>query len=398
MSILTLIRYLLGDRKAIETIAGTRHALWIGFLFVLSAGFARECDGEDLVHEPWYLAIPVVASVASSFVLFTLAYGIAWKKGAAMPAFFQAYWAFLGLFWMTAPLAWLYAIPYEHFLSPAEAMRANLATLGVVALWRVMVMIRVLAVFFGYTMGEALFLVMTFAVILALALISFLPVPLIDVMGGIRLSERDQILRNTAAAITQLSCCSLPFWLGGILYVLDHTTKLTPRELRSHPVRVGSLAWLAVASLAVWPFVLPYTQPAQMRRYEIEKLFRESRVAEALEEMSRHRPGDYPPGWEPPPRQFHLFNRDDNLIVVLEELARADHADWVRDAYLDRMPRMLRHGYFLQEEQFQQIGAALKRIPGGWRVVERMEAEDGEGFASKHLREVMEKEKDHEKR
>ena len=38
--------------------------------------------------------------------------------------------SFLNLYWMTAPLAWLYAIPFERFLSPADATTANLALLG----------------------------------------------------------------------------------------------------------------------------------------------------------------------------------------------------------------------------------------------------------------------------
>jgi len=59
MGIGTLLRYLIGDRKAILAIAGSRHSLWIGFLFVLSAGLAREYDGEDLLHEPWHALIPL---------------------------------------------------------------------------------------------------------------------------------------------------------------------------------------------------------------------------------------------------------------------------------------------------------------------------------------------------
>src|SRR5262245_33154150 len=77
MGILMLVRYLCGSRDAIQTIAGNRHAPWIGLLFVLSAGFAREYDGEDLLHEPWYVVIPVGASLVTSFLLFSLAYGIA---------------------------------------------------------------------------------------------------------------------------------------------------------------------------------------------------------------------------------------------------------------------------------------------------------------------------------
>src|SRR5919204_6475497 len=121
MPIRTLLRYLLGDRQAIFVIAADRWALVLGFLFVLSAGFAREYDGEDLLHEPWHAVLPVGASLLTSFLLFSLTYGVAKAKGASGPPFLAAYGVFLSLFWVTAPLAWLYAIPYQRFLGPVEA-------------------------------------------------------------------------------------------------------------------------------------------------------------------------------------------------------------------------------------------------------------------------------------
>ena len=56
MGVGTLLRYLIGDRKAILQIAANRHALWIGLLFVLSAGFAREYRAHDASDAPRALA------------------------------------------------------------------------------------------------------------------------------------------------------------------------------------------------------------------------------------------------------------------------------------------------------------------------------------------------------
>ena len=74
MNIRTLLRYLFGGRQAILELASSRWALVIGLLFVLSASFAREYDGEDLLREPWHLLLPLAASLVSSFVLFCLAF------------------------------------------------------------------------------------------------------------------------------------------------------------------------------------------------------------------------------------------------------------------------------------------------------------------------------------
>jgi hypothetical protein len=68
MQIRTLFFYLIGKSQAIIEIAGDKRAVWLGILFVLSAGFARDYDGEDLLHEPWHLTIPFAASLLTSLI------------------------------------------------------------------------------------------------------------------------------------------------------------------------------------------------------------------------------------------------------------------------------------------------------------------------------------------
>src|SRR5687768_5420597 len=118
MNLWTLCRFFWGDANAIRTIAQSPRALWVGALFVLSAGFAREYDGEDLLHEPWHLLVPFVASIAASFILYAILFYFVAAEDVEGPPVLSAYRSFLGLFWMPAPLAWLYAVPYEHFLDP----------------------------------------------------------------------------------------------------------------------------------------------------------------------------------------------------------------------------------------------------------------------------------------
>src|SRR5262245_28689521 len=95
---------LIGDREAILAIATDRRALWVGLLFVLSAGFARDHDGEYLLREPWHVLIPLGASLAGSFVLFLIVGGKIFLR-ASRPSFWPSYRSFLTLFWMTSPLA-----------------------------------------------------------------------------------------------------------------------------------------------------------------------------------------------------------------------------------------------------------------------------------------------------
>ena len=371
MSILTLARFLMGSRAAIQAIAGNRHALWIGLLFVLSAGFAREYDGEDLLHEPWYVLIPVAASLGTSFLLFTSAYGIAAVKGDAPTGrrFFSAYLSFLGLFWMTAPLAWLYAIPYEQFLSPGDAMRANLSTLGLVSLWRVALMLRVLVVLLGYSAREAFSIVMLFATVVAMTLIYLTPLPVIDFMGGIRTSERDRVLRTVAHNVCCLGVVSLPVWAVCVMNVLA-TSKPTWQLRGEERKGAGTLPWLAFAALAVWPFILPHTQPPQQRRRAVEKIYARGKLAEAVAELSRHTRSDYPPGWDPPPRQFSLVVEEEEVLRLLEELTKDETAEWVRSYYLDLVQDALGHLLHVSDDHLQRLGKTLTRIPGGDGAIE----------------------------
>ena len=101
----TLVSYLFGSREAIRTLATHRDTVGLGLIFVLSAAFSREYDGEDLLHEPWHLLLPLVASLGTSLVLFCLVDVVAWCRKSERARFLSRYRSFLGLYWMTAPLA-----------------------------------------------------------------------------------------------------------------------------------------------------------------------------------------------------------------------------------------------------------------------------------------------------
>jgi hypothetical protein len=146
MRVATIFAYLVGRRQAILEVAADRRTLGVGALLVLSAGLARNYDRASLLHEPWRLLGPFAASLAVSGPLFLSVYGPARWKGMESPGIGRAYRSFLALYWMTAPLAWLYGIPHERFLSVTAATDANLATLALVSVWRVALMIRVVSV------------------------------------------------------------------------------------------------------------------------------------------------------------------------------------------------------------------------------------------------------------
>jgi hypothetical protein len=369
MGVHTLLRFLFGDRKAILQIAASGPALWVGALFVLSAGFAREYDGQDLLHEPWHLAIPFGSSLAASFVLFTVVYAkIVFTDSKAGARFCTAYRSFLALFWMTAPLAWLYAVPYERFLGPAQAVAANLGTLGVVAVWRVALMVRVVVVLMGYGTAHAFFLVMAFADAAALLAGMLMPRPLWSLMGGIRLSESERLMLQVGLHLTCWSLVLLPVWLLSALEaVLNEKPawQLTIADQRP-PLKPNQWLWaLAFASVGLWAFLLPTTQAEQRLRYRVEQDLKHHRIEEALAFMSAHAPNEFPPEWEPPPRVGY-GEKNPPLLDIVEAVVDQPPAPWVRAVFVEKFQQYLANALAEKEidaKDLVRIASLLWQLP-----------------------------------
>ncbi|MCI0681792.1 MAG: hypothetical protein L0Y71_06785 [Gemmataceae bacterium] len=377
MGVLTLLRYLVGDATAVLSLAVHPRAWLVGLLFVVSAGFAREYDGEDLLRDPWYLLLPVVASLVSSFLLYCLLYGFFARRRpespSLSPSFWSAYRAFVGLFWLTAPLAWLYAIPYERFLSPLAATYANLATLALVSAWRVALMVRVANVLFGLHPAIAFVRVVAYADAVALAAMFFVPFPIIEIMGGVRLPAEENAVRSATQLVAFWGGCSFPVWL-----ILTITTfAMTPRptwqaaSLRpaaSSPVS-GALRWLVIGSLVIWAAALPLTQPEQQLRRRVEMALREGRVADGLKVMSAHARADFPPHWSPPPRYLHGEPMS-LLFDIWHVLLRDDAAPWVRQHYLEQLKQYAKTRYYHYD--VEKLGHLINVLPEGPALFEEI--------------------------
>jgi hypothetical protein len=273
MRISTLIRFLIGDRRAILEVAENPRAVWIGFIFVLSAALAREYDVTDLARQPWRLLLSLGASLGMAALLYgAIRFRMALRRDADRPKILAGFRAFLGLFWMTAPLAWLYAIPYEHFLSDFGAAQARVNTLGLVALWRVLLMSRIIAVITESWFLGSLAIVMFFADAAVLAALSSLPDPLIKLMSGAQLSGRDQLILGWTFMARFMGFLSMPIWaITGLIALFAMRMKWKPRIASVAPRKwPGGAFYVAVGSLLFWIALLPITQPALRLRSQLE--------------------------------------------------------------------------------------------------------------------------------
>ena len=352
LTMLTVIRFLFGDRRAILDVAAGRGAVWVGLVLVLSAALAREYDGEDLLHEPWHLLLPLGASLATSFLLYVIVYGVSCigasdgsaESEAKLPPFFATYRRFLGLYWMTAPLAWLYAIPVERLVDAPSSVVLNLDLLGAVSLWRVLLITRVISVLLGWRVIAVLVVVMLFADLVVLGILFATPLPVVSLMGGVRLNEAEQLTLSIGYSVGILGALSFPLWLLGTAFFVPRERKrggawrLPPQAL-APPARVSRGLWAgAFAAVIAGLAVLPLTQPEQIRRGRVERFLEQGALAEAIAEMSRHEQSDFPPHWDPPPRIGYGQRRPD-LTSVLQVIDRQGAAPWVRAIYEDKRQR-----------------------------------------------------------
>jgi hypothetical protein len=342
---LTLIRYLFGDREAIRAVAADPRSVWIGLVFVLAAGFARNYDGEDLLARPWVLLRPLGASLVTGTSLFAVVWAArcvrGWRQGTERPPF-AAFRAWLGLYWMTAPLAAFYAVPVEHLTDPVTAAKLNLAALGLVATWRVLLMSRVVGVLTGggFLRGFSLVMLMADAAVFIGAITS--PAVVREVaagMAGVRVGVSGQVEMIVEAAVGNaavLAFLTTPVWLILASVVLFHAAPW-PTPDADDPTRpLGGDLWaVAAGSLLVWAAVLPFFQPEQRNRTLVESAAARGDWETAIAELSSRDPADFPPGWEPPPDIRVAWDLE-RLAPAARAMGRREAAPWVRKFYADR--------------------------------------------------------------
>lgn len=348
MTIRTLFFFLVGSREAILKMAGSRWSLVVGFLFVIAAGFARYYDSAYLVSEWTVMLRGIGISVFNSLSLFVVASLFA-TRGVEWKGFLTRYVDFLGLFWMTAPMAVLYAIPYERFLSPLDAVHANAWTLAFVSFWRVVLITRILSILLGVSWIAMLFPVLLFSDAAVLAASMMMPRPIVDLMGGFQLTEVEREISQSTFAAQAYSLLALPLLLIATLLAGSLVRRMGTLVIERRNDRPIGLLIVAGLSIVAWIPVLVRVQPEQQLRFRAEQLLRAGQVAEAIAEMSRHERKSYPPVWDPPPRL--LYREDKPSMSDLRKAIRENPpAEWVSSIYAEKSWRFLAQetGFFFR--------------------------------------------------
>jgi hypothetical protein len=345
MSARTILQYLCGHAGAIREVAQSRAAFVTGLVLVLITTIPRNYDqtfiGDDVVR--WLFA-SLLFSLVSGTWLYGVAYGwlARWRMGAEDRTdahFFSGWRCFMGLFWLTAPIAWLYALPVERFLDSVSATQANVALLGVVSLWRVLLMARVLQVRCGAPFFAALVWVLLAAGVEVFAVGIFSPAfskSIMAGMGGMRNSPEEDIL--LAALKTTMGAA---FYGTPVALVLAFVVR--PKGLRSFPVQQPASVpvVLLVALAVVWGAVAVVPQMEVVRTAKARRLVDAGKFREAMDYLASHQPRDFAPAVPLPPKTFEreTFDQLPGLIGVLQPTDPV----WVQQAMLKKLDEMVSH-------------------------------------------------------
>ncbi len=340
------LRYLLGQGRAIREVAESRSALWTGIGLVLLTAIARNYDQTFIGEKPFlWLFGPLLFSVVSGTWLYIVVYGWFVRRGTAdadghKPAFWSGWRCFMGLFWMTAPVAWLYAIPVERFYDSIAAAKLNLCLLAIVSFWRVALMARVFQVMAGapFVMGLVWVLLASAVEVCVVVLFggSFAK-RIMAGMGGMRNSPEEEILYKAMSTVFTVAFWAVPVALVTAL-LWRPFGRLTPLPgLQPRPIAWGSLTTLAL----FWVVVAIMPQRELVNSVAVERLIASGQARAALDYLGKRDRTDFAPARILPPRPYEreLFEQ---LPACFDVLQSADPI-WVRRHLLRRLDEMMVH-------------------------------------------------------
>ncbi len=349
MTARTILLYLCGHAGAIRAVAESRAAFVTGLVLVLITTIPRNYDQVFIGDEaPRWLFGSLAFSLVSGTWLFGVAYGwlARWRmeREEIQPhGFFSGYFVgwrgFMGLFWMTAPVAWLYALPVERCFDSVTAARINVGLLATVSLWRVLLMARVFQVLCRVNFFIALVWVLLPAGIETFGVGFFnglLGKSIMAAMAGLRNSPEEEILIAALHAVLNVSLFATPVALVLALLLCPTGTKSLPVP---QPDRVPMALLMGLGLL--WAGIAIVPQIEITRTSTARRLVEQGRYREALDYMAARQPDDFAPAVPLPPKTFELktFEQLPQCIAAL----KPGDPPWVRQLMLRKLDEMVSH-------------------------------------------------------
>jgi hypothetical protein len=359
----TVLRFLFGNPDAIREVARNRAALWTGIILVLLTGIARNYDQTFFRESPMWLIGPLVFSFFSgSFLYAILIRGFARRHFSEDNRYVKQWPTFMALFWMTAPVAWLYAIPVERFLEPYYAAQTNIALLAVVSLWRVLLMSRILSELFQIDFVRALGWVLVAAALEVIVVVFFgiffgssFSRGVLAAMAGMRHAPEEALLVSVLGAVWNCSWGVLLFSIIALRLRRFHGAILPlPKSVPA------KLPWVLLTILTLFWVLLAIGPQKEQHRFTIHSaLIEKGAYAEALRYLEKHQQSDFPANrrLEPNPYEYRVWKQLPPTIALL----KPDTALWIRHFYLNHLSATMSH-YDSPYDSLTNVAAMLAAI------------------------------------
>ena len=183
--------------------------------------------------------------------------------------------------------------------------------------------------------------VMVFCIAMGYTALSLIPSPVFMIMGGIRLTESEEIILSLRMLLTAEGVLTAPIWLIGYFTCCSVKSpwKWQLREFTEQNQSASRTAWiLAFCSLAIWVPFLAWTQNEQRLRWRAEKLLFAGSIVELSKFTHEHLEHELPPHWDPPPRIGYGETRPE-LIPTTLAIRASRPASWFWKLYLDKIDR-----------------------------------------------------------
>jgi hypothetical protein len=337
VGLLSLLGFLVGHRDSVRNVLELNHGIAVAAALVFTASLAREYDAVSLAHRPWDLLGSFAASIVLCTILFLVVNVCLWMVSRRSDNLVQDYRIFLTGYWMTAPLAWLYAIPVETFASEVDSVRFNLAALSIVSIWRVLLFSRVLSILYAIPFYSSLLWVLAPCMVIAFGFLLSAIMPMVSIMGGIRMTETQTIVFNYQNKLLEILFFSAIPVL--ILFLTSFPVLIrypSPHEPIAQTHRQTGITFWAVPCL-VFALLLVgcyHFQPKYWRSTKIDALLTAGRFSEAIALLRTCGPDTLPISWDPPPRFSSRETPQPEMVGLLEALIETQSETWINDSLL----------------------------------------------------------------
>ena len=243
----------------------------------------------------------------------------------------------------------MYAIPIEIMTDEINALRFNLTLLSIVSIWRVLLFSRVVSILFRVPYLAALTCILVPCMAVAFVALISRVLSVVTVMGGLRLTQTQQMVVDFQSAIVgTIFYAFIPTLIVAIMFIIAcrRRERLSKLALAGDVHLIRSVNIVPAVVCCALLIGICYFQPRLFRAESVNRLLLKDRCAEAIQLMQAQGPDRFPAVWDPPPNFPHGTSDQPAIQSLLNTLVSEKPPAWIQERLLVQADEIL----------FRQIG------------------------------------------